>query len=176
MIPNTKNMAQSSFANFSGFQVIFLLSRYSESYYHYKFLLGYEDLTLGHRNTNQEAWGAQVLCDIEKKYMMGWVRVSAVAYKSTENWHDSSFCSIIYSAGGSCSNNFHFSLCLAFPSSGSGRSTVTQAFKSMNLWRNLAKNPVAPIQLKAKQLLPAVARFYLDELLREIRNCPPENL
>lgn len=97
---------------------------------------------------------------------MGWVSVGLLAYKSTENRHDSSFCSIIYSTGGSCSYNFHFSLCLAFPSSGNGRSTMTQAFKNMNLWRNLAQNAIAPIPLKAKQLLPAVVHFYLDELLR----------
>lgn len=44
----------------------------------------------------------------------------------------------------------------------------------MNLWRNLAQNAIAPIQLKAKQLLPAVVHFYLDELLREIGNCLSE--
>jgi len=47
---------------------------------------------------------------------------------------------------------------------------MTEAFKSVNLLRNLAQNVIAPVQLKANQLY-----FYLNDLLREIRNCPSEN-
>jgi len=143
---------------------------YRKSYHHCRFLLGNEDLlTLGPWNIKKGP-GATSPVWHWKKYMTGCVAVGLLAYKSTQNWHDSSFRSFTYSTGGSCSNNFHFSLCLAFPSSGGGRSTMTEAFKSVNLLRNLAQNVIAPVQLKANQLY-----FYLNDLLREIRNCPSEN-
>lgn len=178
MIYNTEKPGLVKVFNISVFQLIFLLSqkttvKASTSTIYYWVI---KTFSLCDPGTLTVVQGPQPFWDIGKKYMMGWVGVGLLAYKSTANWHDSSFCSIIHSAGGSCSNNFHFSLCLAFPSNGNGRSTMIQTLKSMNLWRNLAQNAIVVIPLQAKQLLPAVVHFYLDELLREVGKCPSENL